>query len=81
MEGIRENEENVYQQLNRTIPAAAILGGMCIGLLTIFADFMGAIGSGTGILLDVTGIYLLLSAHCPRKITRYLPWLIFFIPR
>ena len=57
MEGIRENEENVYEQLNRTIPAAATLGGMCIGLLTIFADFMGEIGSGTGILLAVTIIY------------------------
>ena len=30
---------------------------MCIGLLTIFTDFMGAIGSGTGILLAVTIIY------------------------
>ena len=32
-------------------------GGMCIGALTIFADFMGASGSGTGILLAVTIIY------------------------
>jgi protein transport protein SEC61 subunit alpha len=55
--GVRETEENVYQQLNRYIPAAATLGGMCIGLLTIFADFMGAIGSGTGILLAVSIIY------------------------
>jgi protein transport protein SEC61 subunit alpha len=30
---------------------------MCIGALTIVADFMGAIGSGTGILLAVTTIY------------------------
>ena len=30
---------------------------MAIGALTIFADFMGAIGSGTGILLAVTIIY------------------------
>jgi len=30
---------------------------MCIGSLTILADFMGAIGSGTGILLAVTIIY------------------------
>ena len=30
---------------------------MCIGCLTIFADFLGAIGSGTGILLAVTIIY------------------------
>jgi protein transport protein SEC61 subunit alpha len=30
---------------------------MCIGALTIAADLMGAIGSGTGILLAVTIIY------------------------
>jgi len=30
---------------------------MFIGALTIFADFLGAIGSGTGILLAVTIIY------------------------
>ena len=43
--------------LNRTIPCAAALGGMSNGALTIFADFMGVIGSGTGILLAVTIIY------------------------
>lgn len=40
--------------LNRYIPAAAVLGGMCIGALTVVADFIGAIGTGTGILLSVT---------------------------
>jgi len=34
-----------------------VLGGVFTGLLTIFADFLGAIGSGTGILLSVTIIY------------------------
>jgi protein transport protein SEC61 subunit alpha len=43
--------------LNRYIPTAAAFGGMCIGALTVFADFLGAIGSGTGILLAVTIIY------------------------
>lgn len=43
--------------LNHYIPTAAAFGGMCIGALTIVADFMGAIGSGTGILLAVTIIY------------------------
>lgn len=57
LEGIRDNEENIYSQLNRIIPVAATLGGMSIGLLTIFADFCGAIGSGTGILLAVSIIY------------------------
>lgn len=43
--------------LNRYIPIAAIFGGFCIGALTIIADLLGAIGSGTGILLAVTIIY------------------------
>jgi len=42
--------------LRRYIPTAAAFGGLCIGGLTIFADFMGAIGSGTGILLAVGNI-------------------------
>ena len=43
--------------LNRYIPPAAAFGGMCIGALSVIADFLGAIGSGTGILLAVTIIY------------------------
>mmetsp|Transcript_10966 Transcript_10966/g.12532 ORF Transcript_10966/g.12532 Transcript_10966/m.12532 type:complete len:475 (+) Transcript_10966:152-1576(+) len=50
-------EESMISVFNRYIPTAAAFGGMCIGALTIVADFMGAIGSGTGILLAVTIIY------------------------
>lgn len=50
-------DKSVISVLNRYIPIAAAFGGMCIGALTILADFMGAIGSGTGILLAVTIIY------------------------
>lgn len=50
-------ESNLQKELNRYIPTAAAFGGMCIGALTVVADFMGAIGSGTGILLAVTTIY------------------------
>ena len=55
IEGLRE--DSMVRHLNRYIPIAAAFGGMCIGALSIFADFMGAIGSGTGILLAVTIIY------------------------
>lgn len=48
---------HVWQVLERYIPTAAAFGGMCIGALTVAADFLGAIGSGTGILLAVTIIY------------------------
>ncbi|GAM22992.1 hypothetical protein SAMD00019534_062890 [Acytostelium subglobosum LB1] len=47
----------LVKELNRYIPTAAAFGGLCIGALTVIADFMGAIGSGTGILLAVTIIY------------------------
>ncbi len=55
IEGMRE--QSMIKHLNRYIPTAAAFGGMCIGGLSIIADFMGAIGSGTGILLAVTIIY------------------------
>lgn len=55
IDGMRE--ESMVRYLNRYIPTAAAFGGCCIGALSIFADFMGAIGSGTGILLAVTIIY------------------------
>jgi protein transport protein SEC61 subunit alpha len=53
------NFYSCYQikQLYRYIPTAAAFGGLCIGALSVMADFMGAIGSGTGILLAVTIIY------------------------
>ena len=50
-------EKSMIHELNRYIPTAAAFGGLCIGALSVIADFMGAIGSGTGILLAVTIIY------------------------
>lgn len=50
-------DKSMVSVLQRYIPIAACTGGMCVGLLTIFADFMGAIGSGSGILLAVNIIY------------------------
>eukprot|EP01080_Neovahlkampfia_damariscottae_P003715 gene3715-6604_t len=55
--GQRDDEKTMRTVLNRYIPTAAAFGGMCIGALTLVADFLGAIGSGTGILLSVTIIY------------------------
>lgn len=55
MKGYRDSA--LIDVLDRYIPTAALLGGLCIGALTVFADFIGAIGSGTGILLAVTTIF------------------------
>ncbi|KAG7545000.1 SecY/SEC61-alpha family [Arabidopsis suecica] len=50
-------ESSLHKELNRYISTSAAFGGMCIGALTVLADLMGAIGSGTGILLAVSTIY------------------------
>lgn len=62
---IKQLEENnidlkaggLANKLRRIIPTAAAFGGMCVAALSIFADLLGAIGSGTGILMAVTIIY------------------------
>jgi len=55
MRGHRDT--SLEKELSRYIPTAAAFGGFCIGLLSVTADFLGAIGSGTGILLAVGIIY------------------------
>ncbi|MHA2171959.1 MAG: preprotein translocase subunit SecY [Candidatus Kariarchaeaceae archaeon] len=53
--GFRRHPKIIERYLNNYIPYAAFMGGMFIGLLASVADFMGALGSGVGILLT-TGI-------------------------
>jgi protein transport protein SEC61 subunit alpha len=59
MQGHRE--ASLQKELNRYIPTAAAFGGMCIGALTVGADFLGAVQGGTGILLAVNIIYGLIE--------------------
>ncbi len=56
IEGFKENEESIYKRLERIIPTVSFLSGMLIAALQILADLIGAIGSGTGILLLVSTI-------------------------
>jgi protein transport protein SEC61 subunit alpha len=50
-------DASVYKELKRIIPTAAAFGGATLGLLSVLADMMGALGSGTGILMATTIIY------------------------
>jgi protein transport protein SEC61 subunit alpha len=50
-------EKLLEKKLKRNINIAAYFGGFCIGALTLLADFLGTIGSGTGILLTSGIIY------------------------
>ncbi len=57
--GYRRDIRIIERVLNRYIPALAVLGGASVGFLAAFADFTGALGTGTGILLSVMIIYQL----------------------
>ncbi|MHA1213932.1 MAG: preprotein translocase subunit SecY [Candidatus Hodarchaeales archaeon] len=54
MPGWRRNKKIVERRLEMYIPTIAVIGGLFIGVLAAFADFLGAIGSGMGILLSVS---------------------------
>jgi len=55
--GYRSDKKTMQSVLDKYIPALALLGGLTVGLLAAFADFTGAIGTGTGILLTVMIVY------------------------
>ncbi|MBI2084480.1 MAG: preprotein translocase subunit SecY [Candidatus Aenigmarchaeota archaeon] len=55
--GYRRDDRVMESVLNRYIPALSVLGGIAIGLLAATADLIGAIGTGTGILLTVMIMY------------------------
>ncbi len=55
--GFRRDERVLVTVLNRYIPVIVILGSIIVGLLAVLADFTGAIGTGTGILLTVGIVY------------------------
>jgi preprotein translocase subunit SecY len=53
IEGFRRSLEPVRGVLERYIPTITILGGLIVGAVAALADFMGAFGSGMGILLTI----------------------------
>lgn len=57
--GFRTDPRVIEMILDRYVPYLTVIGGAAVGLLAAFADFTGAIGGGTGILLTVMIVYRL----------------------
>ncbi len=55
--GYRRAGRPIEAILKRYIPVVTVLGGIIVGLVAGVSDFLGAFGSGTGILLSVGIIY------------------------
>ncbi len=60
--GFRKDERILESILKRYIMPLTIMGGAAVGLLAAGADMLGAIGSGTGILLAVMIMYQLYNS-------------------
>ena len=55
--GYRRSGKPIKLILKRYIPVVTVLGGIMVALIAGVSDFLGAFGSGTGILLSVGIIY------------------------
>ncbi len=55
--GFRSDPRIIETVLSRYIPGLTVLGGAFVGALAAVADFTGALGTGTGILLTVGIVY------------------------
>jgi protein transport protein SEC61 subunit alpha len=73
IEGFRRSEVPIRQVLQRYIPTVTILGGALIGVIAGVADFLGAFGSGTGILLTVGIIEQYYQIFVQERITELYP--------
>ncbi len=75
--GFQRDIRVIETVLNKYIPQVTILGGIAVGLLAATADFTGALGTGTGILLTVSIVYrmyldLRRNPELPERIGRIL---------
>ena len=71
--GFRRDVRVMEWVLGRYIMTAALLGGAFVGFLSAGADFLGALGSGTGILLTVGIMYSLYQEIAKEQVAEMFP--------
>src|SRR6266511_4262928 len=73
VEGFRRSGTTIRQIIDRYIPTVTIMGGIVIGTIAAGADFLGAFGTGTGILLTVGIIEQYYEILVKERITEIYP--------
>lgn len=71
--GFRRDIRIMERVLSRYITVVTLLGGAAVGALAAGADFLGALSSGTGILLTVSIIYRLYQEIAREQISEMFP--------
>jgi preprotein translocase subunit SecY len=73
--GFRRDYRIIKTVLDRYIPQITLISSVAVGLVAVGADFLGAIGSGTGLLLTVGILYRLYEDIQKEQMAGVSPWL------
>lgn len=73
--GFRRDYRIIKIVLDRYIPQITLISSVAIGLVAIGADFLGAIGSGTGLLLTVGILYRFYEDIQKEQMAGVSPWI------
>lgn len=71
--GFRRDTKIMEKMLARYINPITLIGGAAVGMIAAGADFLGALGSGTGILLTVSIIYRLYEEIAKERFSEMFP--------
>lgn len=79
--GFRRNIGSIEKVMQRYIPKVTIIGGVFIGLLTLFSSLLGTVGyaGGTGLLLTVSIVYRLYEELAKEQLSEMHPMLRSFL--
>jgi len=77
--GFRRDPRVMQKVLDRYIPTITVLGALAVGILAVFADVTGALGTGTGILLTVGILYKIYEELASEQMFEMMPALKGFI--
>jgi preprotein translocase subunit SecY len=73
IKGFRKSTKAIEQRLRRYIKPITVMSSAFVGLLAALADFTGALGGGTGVLLTVSIVYRMYEQLLQEKITELHP--------
>ncbi len=73
IKGFRKSEKAIEQRLKRYIPPLTVMSSAFVGFLASIADFIGALGGGTGVLLTVSIVYRMYEQLLRDKVSELHP--------